>query len=43
MVKARVYRKGVGDAMAFLWIVGGLKIAEGLHGHHMVPVLLRLY
>jgi protein-S-isoprenylcysteine O-methyltransferase Ste14 len=43
MVKPRIYRRGVGDAMAFLWIVGGLKIAEGLHWHHMVPVLLRLY
>jgi protein-S-isoprenylcysteine O-methyltransferase Ste14 len=42
-VRSRIYARSIRDAMVFLWIVGGLEIAEGLHGHHMVPVFLHLY
>ncbi|HNS19334.1 MAG TPA: isoprenylcysteine carboxylmethyltransferase family protein [Sedimentisphaerales bacterium] len=42
-VRPRVFRRGVLDAMVFVWIAGILEIAEALHEHGVIPTFFRLY
>jgi protein-S-isoprenylcysteine O-methyltransferase Ste14 len=43
MVCPQVFRRGVLDAMVFVWIVAILEFVEALHENSIVPMLFRLY
>ena len=42
-VRPQVFRRGVLDAMIFVWIVAILEFVEALHENSIVPMLFRLY
>jgi protein-S-isoprenylcysteine O-methyltransferase Ste14 len=42
-VRPKAFRKGVFDAMFFVWIVGVLELVEALHAHHLISARFRLY
>jgi protein-S-isoprenylcysteine O-methyltransferase Ste14 len=42
-VKPKAFRKGLFDALWFVWLVGILEIIEALHEYEALPVLLKLY
>ncbi len=43
IVKPREFRKGLFDALWFVWFVGILELIEAFHEYEVLPVLLRLY
>lgn len=43
VVKPRVYRQHMLDAVWFVWSVGLLEIIKGLHAWHIVPTLFKIY
>lgn len=43
LVKPRIFRNAIVDAMIFLWLAGGLEVIEGMHEHHIIPELFWLY
>lgn len=42
-VRPRTFRKGLFDALWFVWLVGILELIEAFHEYEILPVLLRLY
>ncbi len=43
IVKPIAFRKGLFDALWFIWMVGILELIEALHECKVLPILLRLY
>ena len=43
LVKPKVFRREVFDAMLFVWVVGVLELVEALHAHQMIPAFFQLY
>jgi len=42
-LRPRAFRKGLFDALWFVWLVGILELIEAFHEYEVLPVLLRLY
>lgn len=42
-VKPQAFRKGLFDALWFVWLVGILELIEAFHEYEILPVLLKLY
>jgi len=42
-VRPKAFRKGLFDALWFVWLVGILELIEAFHEYEALPVLLRLY
>ena len=42
-VKPKAFRKGLFDALWFVWLVGILELIEAFHEYDVLPVLLELY
>lgn len=42
-VKPKAFRKGLFDALWFVWLVGILELIEAFHEYNVLPVILRLY
>jgi len=42
-VKPKEFRKGLFDALWFVWLVGILELIEAFHEYDILPVLLKLY
>lgn len=43
IVKPKKFRKGLFDALWFVWLAGILELIEALHESHILPVFLKLY
>jgi len=43
VVRPRVFRKGLFDALWFVWLVGVLELVEALHEYNTLPIFLKLY
>ncbi len=43
IVRPELFRRGVLDAMGFVWMAGAVKLVEALQEHYVLPVLFRLY
>jgi len=41
--KPIAFRKGLFDALWFIWLAGVLELIEAFHEYEIFPVLLRLY
>ena len=42
-VKPKAFRKGLFDALWFVWLVGILELIEAFHEYKILPILLKLY
>ncbi|MBC8471864.1 MAG: isoprenylcysteine carboxylmethyltransferase family protein [Planctomycetes bacterium] len=42
-VKPKAFRKGLFDALWFVWLVGILELIEAFHEYDVLPVLFKLY
>jgi protein-S-isoprenylcysteine O-methyltransferase Ste14 len=42
-VKPKAFRRGLFDALWFVWLVGILELVEALHEYKALPILFRLY
>ena len=43
IVRPRAFRKGLFDALWFVWLVGILELIEAFHEYEVLPFFLRLY
>jgi protein-S-isoprenylcysteine O-methyltransferase Ste14 len=43
VVRVKLFRRSLLDAMCFVWFIGILEIIEALHESHILPVLIKLY
>lgn len=43
MVKAKLFRKSLFDAMWFVWLIGIMEVIEALHEAQVLPVYINLY
>ncbi len=43
VVKAKIFRRSLLDAMFFVWLIGVLEIIEALHEAHILPVFVYFY
>jgi hypothetical protein len=43
IVKPKAFRRGLFDALWFVWLVGILELIEALHEYDVLPVLMKLY
>jgi hypothetical protein len=42
VVNPRLFRRAMGDALWFIWLVGIVELVEALHEYQLVTPLLRL-
>ena len=43
VVRPKIFRKNLFDALCFVWILGILELIEALHESHILPVLFEMY
>lgn len=43
VVKVKLFRKRLLDAMCFVWFIGVLEVIEALHTSNILPVFIKLY
>ncbi len=43
IVRPKVLKRHIFDALWFIWIVGILEVIEALHELHIIPILFKIY
>ncbi len=43
VVRPKIFRKNLFDALCFVWILGILELIEGLHESRIIPILFEIY